>query len=58
MTICITTTYHTVSVEHLQAGLDAQGKTTAWLHRSVAPTIVSTFAPDPQHEAPFEPAWV
>jgi isoquinoline 1-oxidoreductase subunit beta len=46
--------YHTVSVEHLQAGLDAQGKTTAWLHRSVAPTIVSIFAPDPQHEAPFE----
>ena len=46
--------FHTVSVEHLQAGLDAQGKTTAWLHRSMAPTIVSTFAPDPQHEAPFE----
>jgi isoquinoline 1-oxidoreductase beta subunit len=46
--------YHTVSVEHLQAGLDAQGKTSAWLHRSVAPTIGSTFAPDPQHEAPFE----
>jgi isoquinoline 1-oxidoreductase subunit beta len=46
--------FHTVSVERLEAGLDAQGKTTAWLHRSVAPTIVSTFAPDPQHEAPFE----
>jgi isoquinoline 1-oxidoreductase subunit beta len=46
--------YHTVSVERLHAGLDAQGKTAAWLHRSVAPTIVSIFAPDPQHEAPFE----
>lgn len=46
--------FHTVSVERLQAGLDAQGKATAWLHRSVAPTIVSIFAPDPQHEAPFE----
>ena len=46
--------FHTVSVERLQAGLDDQGKTTAWLHRSVAPTIVSIFAPDPQHEAPFE----
>jgi isoquinoline 1-oxidoreductase beta subunit len=46
--------FHTVSVERLQAGLDAQGKTTAWLHRSVAPTIVSIFAPDPQHEASFE----
>jgi isoquinoline 1-oxidoreductase beta subunit len=46
--------FHTVSVERLQAGLDAQGKTTAWLHRSAAPTIISTFAPDPKHEAPFE----
>src|SRR6266404_4135658 len=31
--------YHTVSVEHLEAGVDAQGKPIAWLHRSVAPTI-------------------
>jgi isoquinoline 1-oxidoreductase beta subunit len=46
--------FHTVSVERLQAGLDAQGKPTAWLHRSVAPTIVSIFAPDPKHQAPFE----
>ena len=46
--------FHTVSVERLQAGLDAKGKPTAWLHRSVAPTIVSTFAPDPKHEAAFE----
>jgi isoquinoline 1-oxidoreductase beta subunit len=35
--------FHTVSVEHLEAGVDAQGKPVAWLHRSVAPTIVSTF---------------
>ena len=27
--------YHTVSVEHLEAGLDAQGKAVAWRHRSV-----------------------
>jgi isoquinoline 1-oxidoreductase beta subunit len=46
--------FHTVSVERLEAGLDAQGKTTAWLHRSAAPTIISTFAPDPKHQAPFE----
>ena len=45
---------HTVSVEHLQAGLDAGGKPVAWLHRSVAPSIVSLFGPDPKHEAPFE----
>jgi len=34
---------HTVSVEHLEAGLDDKGQCTAWLHRSVAPTILSTF---------------
>jgi len=34
---------HTVSVEHLEAGLDDSGKCVAWLHRSVAPTILSTF---------------
>jgi isoquinoline 1-oxidoreductase beta subunit len=46
--------YHTVSMEHLEAGLDAQGRAVAWLHRSVAPTIVAIFAPDPKHQAPFE----
>jgi isoquinoline 1-oxidoreductase subunit beta len=46
--------YHTVSVEHLQAGLSAQGNVTAWLHRSVAPSIASIFGPDPKHQAPFE----
>jgi len=46
--------FHTVSVEHLQAGLDARGRPVAWLHRSVAPSIVSLFGPDPKHEAPFE----
>jgi isoquinoline 1-oxidoreductase beta subunit len=45
---------HTVSVERLQAGLDAKGKPTAWLHRSVAPSIASIFGPDSGHEAPFE----
>ena len=34
---------HTVSAEHLEAGLDDSGKCVAWLHRSVAPTILSTF---------------
>jgi isoquinoline 1-oxidoreductase beta subunit len=46
--------YHTVSVEHLEAGLDALGRPLAWLHRSVAPTIFSIYVPDPRHEAPFE----
>ena len=34
---------HTVSVERLEGGLDENGKCVAWLHRSVAPTILSTF---------------
>jgi isoquinoline 1-oxidoreductase beta subunit len=46
--------YHTVSVEHLEAGLDAAGKPIAWLHRSAAPSIASIFGPDPRHEQPFE----
>ncbi len=46
--------YHTVSVERLEAGLDAKGKPVAWLHRTAAPTIGSIFAPDPKHELPFE----
>ena len=46
--------YHTVSVERVEAGMDAAGKPVAWRHRSVAPSIVSIFAPDPKHQGPFE----
>jgi isoquinoline 1-oxidoreductase beta subunit len=46
--------YHTVSVEHLEAALDAQGKPSAWLHRTVAPTIRSTFAADAGNQSPSE----
>ena len=46
--------YHTVSVERIEAGLDADNKVTAWRHRSAAPTIFSTFMPDPKHEAALE----
>jgi isoquinoline 1-oxidoreductase beta subunit len=45
---------HTVSVERLEAGLDAKGKPTAWLHRTVAPSIGALFMPDPKHEIPVE----
>jgi len=48
------TYFHTVSVEHLEAGVDAQGKPTAWLHRSVAPTIFSTFVAGAKQEADLE----
>jgi isoquinoline 1-oxidoreductase subunit beta len=46
--------FHTVSVERIEAGLDAGKKVTAWRHRSVAPTILSTFVPDLKHETGFE----
>ena len=46
--------YHTVSVERIDAGVDASGKVVAWRHRSVAPTIFSTFKAGADHEAPFE----
>jgi isoquinoline 1-oxidoreductase subunit beta len=45
---------HTVSVERIEAGLDKNGKVIAWRHRSVAPSIASTFAANMVHEAPFE----
>ena len=36
--------YHTVSAMHMKAAVDAKGKPTAWLQRSVFPPIGSTFA--------------
>jgi isoquinoline 1-oxidoreductase subunit beta len=45
---------HTVSAEHIEAGLDKNGKVIAWRHRSVAPTIASTFSAGAVHQAPFE----
>lgn len=45
---------HTVSAERIEAGLDKNGKVIAWRHRSVAPSIVSTFAAGTVHQAPFE----
>jgi isoquinoline 1-oxidoreductase beta subunit len=46
--------FHTVSVEHLEAGLDAHGHPIAWLHRTVAPSIGSTFNAEARNEQPFE----
>jgi isoquinoline 1-oxidoreductase beta subunit len=45
---------HTVSLERIEAGIDPQGRVTAWRHRSVAPTIAAIFGPDPKHESPGE----
>ncbi len=38
--------YHTVTAQHLEGALDARGRVTGWLHRSVFPSIESTFAPN------------
>jgi isoquinoline 1-oxidoreductase subunit beta len=46
--------FHTVAAQHLEAGLDADSKIVAWLHRASEPTIISIFAPDPKQLAPFE----
>jgi isoquinoline 1-oxidoreductase beta subunit len=46
--------FHTVSVERIDAGIGADGKVMAWRHRSVAPTILSTFKAGADHEAFFE----
>ncbi len=46
--------YHTVSVEHLEAGVDTDGKPVAWLHRSAGPTLMALFGPDPKQESPIE----
>ncbi|MEM7613304.1 MAG: molybdopterin cofactor-binding domain-containing protein [Pseudomonadota bacterium] len=35
--------YHSVSAQRIEAGIDADGNTTAWLHRTVFPPIPSTF---------------
>jgi isoquinoline 1-oxidoreductase beta subunit len=38
--------FHAVCAQHMEGGLDAQGTTLAWLHRTVFPSIGSTFAPN------------
>ena len=42
--------YHTTSVERIEVALDAEDKVTGWRHNSVAPSILSTFAPDSGHQ--------
>ena len=46
--------YHTVAAQHVEAGLDATGKVTGWLHRSVLPSIGATFAPNVLAQSEFE----
>lgn len=46
--------FHTVSVEHMEAMLSADGRAQAWLHRTAASTIASIFAAGARNEAAFE----
>jgi isoquinoline 1-oxidoreductase beta subunit len=46
--------FHTICAQHLEAGLDANGRTTAWLHRTVFPPIEATFQPDVTYGAAGE----
>jgi isoquinoline 1-oxidoreductase subunit beta len=46
--------YHAVAAHHLEAGLDAAGKVTAWLHRAAYPAIGATFAPGVTGPTPDE----
>jgi len=45
---------HTVSVERIEAGLDKNGKVTAWRHRSAAPSIGATFGAGAVHQLGLE----
>ena len=45
---------HSVAAHHMEAGLDANGKVTAWLHRSAYPAIGATFAPNVAGAEPDE----
>jgi isoquinoline 1-oxidoreductase beta subunit len=37
--------FHSVSAQYFRAGMDEDGGTTTWLHRTSFPSIASTFAP-------------
>jgi isoquinoline 1-oxidoreductase beta subunit len=45
--------YHAVSYQNVTAGIK-DGKVVAWRHRSVAPSLMSNFMPDPHRESSLE----
>jgi isoquinoline 1-oxidoreductase beta subunit len=45
---------HAVAYERIEAAVDQNNKVIGWRHRSVAPTIWSTFMPDPKYQQPLE----
>ena len=46
--------YHTVSAQHLSAGLDENGAVTSWRHRLAYPSIMSTFDASIKQPVAFE----
>lgn len=46
--------YHTVSVERIEVAIDEKNKVTGWRHRTVAPSIISTFKEDDGYSFPIE----
>jgi isoquinoline 1-oxidoreductase beta subunit len=46
--------YHSAAAHRFEAGLDAQGKVIAWIHRAAYPSISATFAPGVTGPAPDE----
>ena len=46
--------YHTTSVERIEVAIDDAGKVTGWRHRTVAPSIISTFKEDDGYQFPIE----
>ncbi|HEV2690647.1 MAG TPA: molybdopterin cofactor-binding domain-containing protein [Bryobacteraceae bacterium] len=46
--------YHAVAGMYMKAATDAKGRPTAWLQRSVFPSIGNMFAPNSDYGAPFE----
>lgn len=46
--------FHSISAQYLKAGLDSSGRPNAWLHRSVFPTISSTFSAGATHAGDTE----
>ncbi len=46
--------YHTTSVERIEMAIDDKGKVSGWRHRTVSPSILSTFAPDSGYQFPIE----
>jgi isoquinoline 1-oxidoreductase subunit beta len=46
--------FATVSLERIECALNANGMPIAWLHRTTAPTIASTFSADAMGSTPFE----